>query len=158
MIRDLGGLPTYRALWIPAGIAHTIAMSGPMAMRTLYLKAKLASTLPKACCVINVSPLLRELILGACKCAALKRTAPRQRHLIDLIRDQLETVQMVPLQLRNPDDSRAKRLAQVLLADPGTNDRSSNCAGRRARANGRWSGCFGMKWGRHWESGGSKCG
>src|SRR5579859_6704808 len=56
-------VPTHRAVWIPATVSHTITMSGPVAMRTLYLKPRLAKMLPRDCCVVNVSPLLRELIL-----------------------------------------------------------------------------------------------
>jgi AraC-like DNA-binding protein/quercetin dioxygenase-like cupin family protein len=112
-------VPTHRAVWIPAGIAHTVAMSGAVAMRTLYLKPKIAPALPRACCVINVTPLLGELILAACNSSALKRTIRRERHLMDVMLDQLATVQMVPLQLRNPADPRAKRVADALLADPG---------------------------------------
>src|SRR5690242_12607528 len=39
-------VPTHRAVWIPAKIPHTIAMSGLVAMRTLYLKPRLAPSLP----------------------------------------------------------------------------------------------------------------
>ena len=59
-------VPTDRAVWIPARIPHTIAMSGIVAMRTLYLRKRLAKALPRNCCVVNVSALLRELILRAC--------------------------------------------------------------------------------------------
>src|ERR1700685_3214038 len=44
-------VPTHRAVWIPAAIPHTITMSGTVAMRTLYLKSRLARTLPRDCCV-----------------------------------------------------------------------------------------------------------
>jgi AraC-like DNA-binding protein/quercetin dioxygenase-like cupin family protein len=112
-------VPTHRAVWIPAAVPHTITMSGVVAMRTLYLKPKLARVLPRNCCVINVSPLLRELILHACTFRSLKRTIRWQRHLIDMLIDQLETVQMVPLQLPHLNDPRAARVAQILAADPG---------------------------------------
>lgn len=111
-------VPTHRAVWIPAKVAHAIAMSGVVAMRTLYLKLQLATTLPRDCCVINVSPLLKELILTACADARLKKTIRAQRHLIDVIIDQLEAIKMVPLQLPNPSDPRALRIAEALLADP----------------------------------------
>jgi len=111
-------VPTHRAVWIPAAIPHTITMSGMVAMRTLYLKPKLARALPRDCCVVNVSPLLRELILHACNFRALKKTVLWQRHLIDMLVDQFETVQMVPLQLPNPTDPRAVRVAQLLAQDP----------------------------------------
>jgi AraC-like DNA-binding protein/quercetin dioxygenase-like cupin family protein len=112
-------VPTHRAVWIPAGMAHTIRMSGAVAMRTLYVRPKLAKELPRACCVINVTRLLRELILDACHCGTLKRKARRERHLIDVILDQLKTVQTVPLQLRSPVDPRAKRFAESLQTEPG---------------------------------------
>jgi AraC-like DNA-binding protein/quercetin dioxygenase-like cupin family protein len=112
-------VPPHRAVWIPAAVPHTIAMSGTVAMRTLYLKPRLARKLPRHCCVVNVSLLLRELILHACGAASLRRTAARQRHIIDLVLDQLEAVQMVPLQLPHLSDPRALRVAARLLADPG---------------------------------------
>ena len=112
-------VPTHRAVWIPASIPHTITMSGVVAMRTLYLKPKLARALPRDCCVVNVSPLLRELILHACSYLALKKTIRWQRHLIDTIIDQLEAVQMIPLQLPHLNDPRAIRVAQLLAKDPG---------------------------------------
>jgi AraC-like DNA-binding protein len=112
-------VPTHRAVWIPAAVPHSIAMSGSVAMRTLYLTPRLARTLPRTCCVVNVVPLLRELILHACAVGSLRRTVPRQRHLIDVLLDQLRGIQLVPLQLPTPSDPRARRVAQVLLADPG---------------------------------------
>src|SRR5579862_5509024 len=83
-------VPTHRAVWIPAAVPHTITMSGTVAMRTLYLKPKLAKTLARSCCVVNVSPLLKELILHACNFTTLKKSIQWQRHLIDAIVDQLK--------------------------------------------------------------------
>ena len=112
-------VPTDRGVWIPATLPHTITMSGMVSMRTLYLRPRLARALPRNCCVVNVSPLLKELILHACALAAWNRRHQRQRHLIDLIVDQLETIQTVSLQLPNPSDPRALRVASALLSDPG---------------------------------------
>ena len=112
-------VPSQRAVWIPARIPHTIAMSGAVSMRTLYLKPRLVRTLPRTCCVVNVSPLLRELVLHACTFKVLRRRTRSQAHLLDLLVDQLEAVQSVPLQLPRPADSRALRVSEVLLRDPG---------------------------------------
>jgi len=112
-------VPTHRAVWIPAAIPHTITMSGTVAMRTLYLKPRLASALPRDCCVVNVSSLLKELILHACTYAGLKKGIKTQHYLVDVILDQLKAVPMLPLQLPNPSDPRALRVAEVLIADPG---------------------------------------
>src|SRR5690242_12214422 len=34
-------VPSHRAVWIPSGVEHSIAMSGRVAMRTLYLTPRL---------------------------------------------------------------------------------------------------------------------
>lgn len=111
-------VPPQRAVWIPARVPHSIIMSGSVSMRTLYLRARLARGLPRNCCVLNVSSLLKELILHACKFPTLTRRVRVQARLIDIILDQLETVQSIALQLPNPSDARAIRVAEILSADP----------------------------------------
>jgi len=111
-------VPPRRAVWIPAKTPHRIAMSGPVSMRTLYLRAGMAKTLPRSCCVVNVSPLMQELILHACGHPRITRRSKRHAHLIDLILDQLETVQAIPLQLSTPSDQRAMRVAGILEREP----------------------------------------
>src|SRR5690348_11225359 len=58
-------VPPNRAVWMPAETEHAIRSWGDVAMRTLYIRADVAEALPAQCCVIAVSPLLRELILRA---------------------------------------------------------------------------------------------
>jgi len=114
-------VPPLRAVWIPAGTPHSVAMSGPVSMRTLYFLPGLARTLPRTCFVMNVSSLLRELIVYACQFPNLSRKLPLQRSLIDLIVAELKTANSVSLQLPRPEDARAARLVRVLLANPGEN-------------------------------------
>lgn len=90
-------VPTHRAVWIPATIPHTITMSGTVAMRTLYLKPRSARSLPRGCCVVQVSGLLRELVLHACTLGSLDRTIRWQGHLVQVIVNQLEAIRVVPL-------------------------------------------------------------
>ena len=111
-------VPPHRAVWIPTETPHTITMSGLVAMRTLYLKPRLAKRLPLDCCVINVSPLLKELILHACTVRRLRKSVKWQMHLVAVILHQLEEVQMVPLQLPHLSDPRLVRISDVLTRDP----------------------------------------
>jgi AraC-like DNA-binding protein len=120
-IRTHGGtwvVPPNRAVWIPAEVSHTITMSGVVAMRTLYLKPRIAEKLPRECCVINVSSLLKELILYACTLRALKRTVKWHEHWIAVILHQLQAVRTVPLQLPHLSDPRTARIAQILMTYP----------------------------------------
>lgn len=111
-------VPPHRAVWIPAGIPHTITMSGLVAMRTLYLKPSLAKGLPRECCVVNVSTLLKELILHACTVRSLKKSVEWQMHLVAVILHQLEAVQTIPLQLPHLSDPRLVRVAEKLMSNP----------------------------------------
>src|ERR1700689_197526 len=56
-------VPAHRAVWVPALTEHQIEMTGTVAMRTLYLAPELNNGLPDCCETVEVSPLLRELIL-----------------------------------------------------------------------------------------------
>ena len=111
-------VPPLRAVWIPAETAHGVTMSGRVSMRTLYLLPGLCRTLPRRSLVINTSSLLRELILHACQFSKLRRRVAAERHVIDLILDQLKLFESIPVQLPHPHDSRARKLADRLRANP----------------------------------------
>jgi AraC-like DNA-binding protein len=111
-------VPPLRAIWIPALTPHSAIMSGRVSMRTLYFSPRLCRFLPRRCLVINIVPLLRELILHACKFPRLHRRVATERHIVELILDQLKVVESIPIQLPYPRDSRARRLADILRSNP----------------------------------------
>ena len=129
-------VPAHRAVWIPAWTPHGIVISGAVSMRTIYLRARLVKWLPRACGVVNVSPLLQQLILHLCTHERLSRRSRIQAHLISVLIDQLETVQAVPLQLPTPSDERAARVAATLQRNPGMS-RSLLAACKQAGASKR---------------------
>lgn len=111
-------VPPHRAVWVPAGVEHTEYMFAPVSMRTLYVVPRLARALPRRCEAVNVSNLLRELILHASRFGALDRKVPVQARAIGVLLDALADVSAVPLQLPLPRDPRARRLADALRAAP----------------------------------------
>jgi AraC-like DNA-binding protein len=94
-------------------------MSGPVSMRTLYFLPGFVKGFPQKCFVMNVTPLLRELILHACTFKTLNKKAPVQKRILEILVDQLRAVYSIPLQLPHPADTRALRIVQALLANPG---------------------------------------
>src|SRR5215475_11855178 len=114
-------VPSHRAVWIPAGVRHSVAMSGWVSMRTLYIAPQLVAALPKRCGVIGVSPLLRHLILHVVAQGSLRRSVPEHRRLVAFLLDQLRVVPAVPLELAMPRDARAVRVATQLRESPGEN-------------------------------------
>lgn len=63
--RRLWTVPPTRALWIPARIVHDIRMTSAVDMRTLYIDAGLIADMPQDCAVVEVTPLMRELVVRA---------------------------------------------------------------------------------------------
>jgi AraC-like DNA-binding protein len=112
-------VPSQRAVWIPARVEHSIAFSGWVSLRTLYLTPSLVEPLPLRCCVVSVAPLLRELILFAIARSPLRRDVPEQCRLADVLVDQLRELPAAPLALPVPRDERALRVALRLREQPG---------------------------------------
>lgn len=57
----LWGVPPDRVLWMVTGLRHNMTMSGNVLMRTAYIDEQRIASLLARSCVINMSPLLREL-------------------------------------------------------------------------------------------------
>lgn len=110
-------VPPHRGVWIPAGFEYRLEMSGVVALRMIYVRAKLARS-SQTCSVVNVTPLLRELIVRANLIGALDAAIPEQKRLIAVILDELKLLTAVPLQLPLPQDPRAARFAALAGADP----------------------------------------
>lgn len=114
-------VPPQRAVWIPAGVVHSVSMAGRVQVRTLFFRSHLAhGRLPRTCLAVEVSPLLRELVLHASRRNTLRRDAPGDRRLAQVIMDQLQTTPAEPLQLLLPSDPRARKAAELLQRDPAS--------------------------------------
>lgn len=110
--------PPTRAIWLPAGVAHAIVMKGEVATRFLYICPELAAALPTQPDVLEVSPLLRELILHILKIRMLHPDRPEQDRLARLLIDLLVQARRVDLGLPLPRDRRAMALAEQVQAAP----------------------------------------
>lgn len=115
-------IPTGRAVFIPARSVHAIRMWGLVEMRTLYLSPPLTSFEERECRVVEVAPLLRELILRTVERAGLDSRVERDRRLIGLLEDEVKAAiaaaRDAPLRLPMPADERALALAHHVLAQP----------------------------------------
>src|SRR5271168_2554866 len=124
-------VPPNRAVWVPAGVEHGIEMTGSVFVQTLYLSTGLAGKLPKRCCAVNVSALLRELIRHIVTLGMLHKRDPVRARLIGVLLDQLSVLPTIPLQLPWPSDERAQRAAAWVrrhLDDPSSTRQVANKA------------------------------
>jgi AraC-like DNA-binding protein len=111
-------VPPARALWAPAAERHEIWAQGTFSMRTLYLAPRIAALLPAQCQAIEVSPLLRELVLHIVGVGALDTSQADHRRLIGVLIDLLLTTEVLPLSVPMPHDQRARAVAERLRANP----------------------------------------
>lgn len=113
-------VPPQRALWIPPGVEHELRMSGAVAMRTLYIAPDTAAALPAVCQVIEVSELLRALILAAMEEPVEYDAGSRGEAIAQLLLHELRGVAVVPLHLPLPQDAKLQavcRRVQESLGD-----------------------------------------
>ena len=128
-------VPPHRALWVPAETEHAIRMCSAVAMRTVYVRPH-AAALPDACCVVAVSPLLRELILRAAGRPLLYDEQGPDGRVAAMILDELRALAVLPLHLPWPADKRLQRICAALRDDPAlmrTLDEWSAAAGASSR-------------------------
>lgn len=116
---DMWVVPPQRALWMPAGIGHSLVMASDVTMRTLYLRDDVAASMPKTCKVLSVSPLLRELVVRATELPLQYDESGPAGHVVALILSELHGLQSLPLQLPMPRDKRLRQICEALLAAPG---------------------------------------
>jgi AraC-like DNA-binding protein len=114
-------VPPHRAVWLPAGFQYRLEMSGVVAVRMLYIRPgkRPGGSLPRQCSVVNVTPLLRELMQRAVSLGALNADIPEQKRLIGVILDELKVLIAMPLQLPLPRDARALEFASLANREAG---------------------------------------
>lgn len=111
-------VPPQRAVWMPPGMAHEVHCAGELAMRSLFIEPAAAEGLARSCRVVNVTPLLRELILRAVDLPGLYAEDGPEGRLIALILDEVRNLETAPLHLPLPRDPRLAGIARALLANP----------------------------------------
>ena len=129
--------PPHRAVWVPAGVTHREETRGAAAVRSLYLADAICASLPSVCAVLNVPPLLRELILEVAESSVLDTAQPAQRRLAEVIVDRIALLEpKISQVLPMPRDRRALVIAQHLQNEP-INDEPLAILARRAGASVR---------------------
>lgn len=111
-------VPPQCAVWIPGNMPHSARGSGETECYCLFVEQDAAPNLPKKCCTVSVSPLLRELLLKAAGFPPLYSLGGREDRLIATLLDELVAAPVEDLHLPIPRDPRLRRLTEMLLADP----------------------------------------
>ena len=110
-------VPPSRALWVPARTVHEIEMHGVVEMRSLYLDAAAGAHMPSSCVVLNVTPLLRELIVRAVAVPERYDEEGGDGLLMRLLVSEIRRLAPCALDLPLPESPDLSELCERILAD-----------------------------------------
>lgn len=108
-------VPPARGLWLPPQWPHSVAMRSHVEMRTIYVDPPFCAALPGQPMLVEISGLLRELILALLEEPAAYDEAGRGGLVARLILTELTRLRERPLDVPMPRDPRALRVARALL-------------------------------------------
>lgn len=113
-------LPGARALWVPAGVRHTLDCETDLALRSVYFAPHAPPALPDRVTILGVDRLLRALILRLAANAPTDPDPDRHDRLVAVLHDELVRAPREPLALPLPTDRAARKVADRILARPGS--------------------------------------
>jgi hypothetical protein len=82
-------VPPLQAIWIPAGVVHSITMLCRVATRSVYLDREAARGIATDCQVVGVSSLLRQLLIEAVDLPSEYDGQSRAGKLMSLLIDEI---------------------------------------------------------------------
>lgn len=110
-------VPPARALWVPPDLPHVTSMRGRVEIRTLYIDPEHCGNLPRHAAIVEVSRLLRELILAALEEPPDYADDSRGGIIARLILTELGRLRHQSLTVPMPRDPRALRVARPLIGN-----------------------------------------
>jgi AraC-like DNA-binding protein len=121
-----GGLwivPPRSAIWIPGGALHAIRVTGMLEGYNAFVDLAVGTQLPRACCAVSVTPLLRELLTRAAHLPYFYEEGGANSRLVAVLLDELAAAQVEDLHLPMPSDLRLRKVVNEMMASPA--DRGS---------------------------------
>lgn len=112
-------VPPSRGVWLPAGTRHRLQMTGEVAARILFVDPLARADLPAICQVVQISPLLRELILRSFSLPADYTAGSMAERIYELILDEIRTMATLPFHLPEAKSEHLLALCHKIQAEPG---------------------------------------
>ncbi|MFE2579605.1 AraC family transcriptional regulator [Streptomyces sp. NPDC059378] len=114
-------IPTARAVLIPPMTGHQVTLTD-VSTRSLYIEPAAVPWFPSRCRAVDVSALLRALILEAVEMEPRYAEHSRDAAVVTLILHELRSLAPLPLDLPLPSDPRLRGLCEAFLRQPDIHD------------------------------------
>lgn len=120
--------PPLHAIWVPAGVAHAVHRFEGTEIRSLYVRPDALRGDREGCRVVEVTPLLRELIRTFGTYPVEYDEEGEHGRLVRVLLDQLCSAPEADLAVPWPSDARLRRICRELEAHPDSARRLSDHA------------------------------
>ena len=120
-VRTPGGdhvAPPRYAVWIPPDVSHEVLNRGQTEMRSLYIAPEAARALPGECTVLEITPLVRELIRKVGELPVEYDEAGAAGRLVAVLLDELAGLRPAAFVLPLPKDRRLLGICAALQDQP----------------------------------------
>lgn len=108
-------VPPSRAVYVPPNVPHQVAVIEDAFLRTIYIDESACPAGLSGCQVVEVSPLMREVIAAL---DARELPGRREALLCELLQDEMMRSRPLPLGVPLPTEKRLRGLCEAVLADP----------------------------------------
>lgn len=132
-------VPPSHVVWVPGGVEHQVISDTTADVLHLFVhpdRVVRQQAGPPRCCVLQMTPVLREMLLRLADLDAQAADVARRRRLGEVVLDELDDLPEAPLSLPGGSDPRLVRLTRHLGDQPDDNrslDELANLAGASKR-------------------------
>jgi AraC-like DNA-binding protein len=110
--------PPERAVWIPAGMPHSVRMVGAVQTRSVLIAPALSTAFSTDCRIVGVSALLRQLLVAAAEIPTEYDEDGRDGLVMRLLVAEISVAPMIPLAVPFPQDAALAALCHAYLERP----------------------------------------
>lgn len=111
-------VPPGQGVWIPPHVVHDVWMLEPVSTRNIYIHKDYLEGLPASCEVVEITPLVRELLMQTGELPPVYAPDSRPGAIMTLLLHELRRLRTLPLGLPFPTDPALAARCHAFLAEP----------------------------------------
>jgi AraC-like DNA-binding protein len=111
-------VPPGSAMWVPGGVEHRMETTGTVECYVVYVDSAASDALPRDCCTLSPTPLLRELVIRSAALPMRYAEGGMESRVVALLLEEMALAQSGQLHLPLSADKRLRKLVGWMMANP----------------------------------------